>query len=109
MDYELDTPPTSDEVFMPSGLSSLNGQQFSDFNFTPLAGFGPGGYTLIDAGSISGSLGASTSGTIDGYPATLAIQGNDLVLNVVPEPSTLALLAAGTVGLAISTQRKLRW
>ena len=32
---------------------------------------------------------------IDGYPANLAVQGNDLVLNVTPEPTTLALLVRG--------------
>jgi len=33
------------------------------------------------------------------YLATVAVQGNDLVLNVVPEPSALVLLAAGALGL----------
>ncbi len=42
MDYELNTLLDSDEVFMPGGLLALNGQQFTDFSFTPLAGFGPG-------------------------------------------------------------------
>ena len=41
----------------------------------------------------------NTSGTIDGYPATLAVSGNNLVLNVVPEPSTAILLAVGVVAL----------
>ena len=100
MDYELDTPLDSDQVLMPSGALTLGGQQFSDFNFTPLAGFGPGKYTLIDAGSIGGNLGTSNSGSIDGFPAMLAIQGNNLVLNVVPEPSAIALLAAGAVSIA---------
>jgi autotransporter-associated beta strand protein/YVTN family beta-propeller protein len=99
MDYQLDTPLDSDMVLMTSGALTLNGQQFSDFNFTSLGGFGPGAYSLIDAGSISGSLGSGTSGTIDGYQASLAVQGNNLVLNVVPEPGTLALLAAGVIGL----------
>jgi hypothetical protein len=84
---------------MPAGALGLNGQQFSDFNFTPLDGFEPGAYPLIDAGSINGSLGANTSGMIDGLPATLAISGNDLVLTVVPEPGTLALFGASAVGL----------
>ena len=50
--------------------------------------------TLIDAGSISGGFGANTSGTIGSFSANLAVQGNDLVLNVVPEPPTLLLLVA---------------
>ncbi len=97
MDYELDTPSTSDMI--SCGSLALNLQQISDFNITPTANFGPGTYDLIAFGSYSGSLGANTSGMIDGYTATLAIQGNnDLVLIVTPEPSTLALLAAGAVG-----------
>ncbi len=86
MDYALDTPADSDEVYMPSGPLVLGGQQFADFNFTLMAGFAPGTYNLIDAQSISGSLGTSTSGTIDGLPATIAVQGNNVVLTVVPEP-----------------------
>ena len=98
MDYELDTPSTSSLI--SSRYLSLNSQQFNNFNFTPTANFGPGGYPLIEAGSdASGILGISTSGTIDGLPATLAVSGNEVVLTVVPEPSTLALLAAGAAGL----------
>jgi probable HAF family extracellular repeat protein/autotransporter-associated beta strand protein len=95
MDYKLDTPLDSDMVLMTSGALNLNGQQFSDFNFTPLAGFGPGSYTLIDAGTVIGSLGSGTSGMIDGVPANIAVQGDNLVLTVVPEPGTLVLLGIG--------------
>ena len=38
MDYVLDTPGTSDEVYMPTGLLTLSDQQFSDFNFTSPGG-----------------------------------------------------------------------
>jgi len=102
MDYELDGITNDNEVLMPSGQLILSGQQFSNFIFTPLAGFGPGTYILVDAGSINGSLGTNTTGTIDGLPATLSIDPvqHDLVLTVTPEPSTLTLLAAGAVGLA---------
>jgi autotransporter-associated beta strand protein len=100
MDYELATPLTGDEVSMPTSLLSLNGQQFSDFNISPLAGFGDGTYTLIDAGSISGGLGNNVSGAINGHTATLSIHGNDVVLTVVSEPGTLLLLAANVFACA---------
>ena len=106
MDYALDTPATSDEVLMPTGQLVLAGQQFSDFNFTPLAGFGRGTYTLIEAAGIYGSLGPSTSGTIDGYAASLAVQGNNELVLIVPEPSTLALLIAAAGGLAAYRRRR---
>ncbi len=97
MDYELDTPSTSSMI--NAGSLALNGQQFTDFNFTWSGNFGQGTYPLIAFLSSSGSLGANTIGTIDGFPATLAVQGNDLVVTVVPEPLTAALLAAGVLGL----------
>ena len=105
MAYELNSSAASDEISMPSGLLELNGQQFNDFTFTPLDNFGIGSYPLIDAGWISGSLGSSTMGTIDGMPATLAVEGNDLVLVVVPKPSTLMLLAAALGSAAVLCRR----
>ncbi len=97
MDFELGTPgipSMSDAVSMPTGQLILDSPQFSNFSFTPLAGFGPGTYTLINAEAISGPFSPS-SGTVDGLAATLSVQGNNLlVLSVVPEPSTLSLLFA---------------
>jgi fibronectin-binding autotransporter adhesin len=103
--YALDTPSTSDLV--SCGSLTLNGQQFSDFNFTWTSNFGPGTYNLIAFGTLGGAgPGSNRSGTIDGYPASLVIRGNDLVLNVVPEPSALALLSASAVGLLSYTWRR---
>jgi endo-1,4-beta-xylanase len=108
MDYHLDGLSTDDEISMPTGQLILSGQQFTDFNFTPLAGFGRGVYTLIDAGSISGGLGADKGGSIDGLPATLAVQGNNLVVNVVPEPATAALFGVGALVMIVQYWRRKR-
>jgi len=99
LDFELAGPAASDSIAMSSSTLILGGQQFSDFAFTPLPGFGPGTYTLIDAAAITGSLGATRDGTVGGLPATLATSGSDLVLTVVPEPSTLVLLGMGAAGV----------
>jgi autotransporter-associated beta strand protein len=110
MDYDLDTPSTSDSIFCGS-LVSGSPLGLSNFDFTWTSNFGPGTYDLIETNSLPGGvLGTSTSGTIDGLPANIAVQGNDVVLNVVPEPSTLALLGAGAVGLAgfVWRRRKLQ-
>jgi autotransporter-associated beta strand protein len=98
MDFELDGVSTDDEVSMPSGTLTFSGQQFSNFGFAWTTGFGPGTYTLVNAETITG-LGSNLSGSIDGLPATLSVSNNDLLLTVVPEPSTAALLGAGIVGL----------
>ena len=108
MDYELGSLTNADEISMPmpGGTLNLNGQQFSDFNFTPLAGFEPGEYTLIGAGSINGTLGANTSGTVDGLMATIAIDGNNVVLTVVPEPPSIALVLAAAAGVIAWSWRR---
>ena len=96
MHYDLDTPSTSSEVLMPTGELILGGQPV--FDFTCTASVGEGTYPLIAADSIDGAF-VSSSRTIDGYPATVSEHGNEIVLTVVREPSTLALLVAGAIGL----------
>lgn len=107
MKFDLDTVSDSDMVSMTSSALSLNGQEFSDFTFMALSGFGIGDYTLIDAGSVTGSLGANVSGSIGGYTSTLHISGSDLMLNVaIPEPGTLVLTILGLLGLIAYAWRK---
>ncbi|MGA2035208.1 MAG: autotransporter-associated beta strand repeat-containing protein [Thermoguttaceae bacterium] len=101
LDFSLDTLSDSSKIEMSSQTLLLDGQQFADFNFTPLAGFGRGMYTLIDAGNSQGSLGDDLGGTIDDFPAMLVWSGNNLSLNVTPEPSTLALLGAGALAFLV--------
>jgi autotransporter-associated beta strand protein len=73
-------------------------------NITPLDGFGPGTYDLIDflTGQASGlnSLRLNTP-TIDGYPAYLQPTATAEELVVVPEPGTLALLMVAVCGAAV--------
>ena len=97
---------------MPSSALTLNDQPFSAFNFTWSAGFGPGTYNLIEAGSINGTLGTSTTGTIDGLPATLAVEGNDaLVLTVTPKafhPRPAERRPVGLAGYGLRQRRRRR-
>lgn len=109
LNYELGALSHSDLIYMASSTLYLNGQDFSDFTFTQLSGFGEGTYTLIDAGTISGRLSRSNlSGIIGDYWATLSVVGNDLLLKTtaVPEPNTFALLAAGLFALLAYAWRR---
>jgi hypothetical protein len=59
--------------------------EFSSFQFTNLAGFAAGTYTLIDTNAaITGTLGGSLTGTINGLNATLSLgdSGKDVILTV---------------------------
>ena len=78
------------------GTGLLN---FNDFSFTTLAGFDVGTYTLFDltgSASISGTLGGSLVGTVSpGYQGTLYQSGNNILMDVIPEPSTALLAISG--------------
>ena len=104
------TPGTTYDRISLTGSGALNigtGLNFTDFTFSTLSGFGSGGnYTLFSTTSaILGTLG-TTTGTISGLNATLQISGNDLVLNVVPEPATWGLLAASLTTVMVLRRRR---
>ncbi len=106
LDYELDSP--LGDTLSCGSLVLSSPLEFSDFVLTPTANFAPGTYELITSGAplLSGVLDGNNSGTIDGLPATLSLQSNDLVLTVVPEASTATLLGACVVGLMGWTWRR---
>jgi autotransporter-associated beta strand protein len=106
LDWDLSSPGASDKVI--DSVLNLNGQQFSDFSFNPLPGFVSGQYTLISGSQINGGLGSSLSGTIGGMPATLSLQGNNLLLDVTPEPAALSLFAAGALATAVYRWKRRR-
>jgi fibronectin-binding autotransporter adhesin len=105
--FGLGTTLASDLVTVSSGTLAIGSGllNFDDFAFTPLAGFGPGTYTLFSAGSITGSLG-TTSGTISGFDSTLAVSGGELQLVVVPEPETVLLAGLGLAAAAATLRRR---
>jgi autotransporter-associated beta strand protein len=119
LSFALRSPVTSDEIAMGAGSLVDIGSGLLAFNKTAFiagSGFGPGTYTLIDTASptgIVGSLASSgLSGNVDGFTATLAIStdslGNqDLVLEVVPEPSQWTLLLIGILVLGVVKRKGL--
>jgi len=92
---------TYDQVVLTTGVLNIGtlSLEDADFNFTELAGFGSGVYTLFDTNNpISGSFGADVTVAFSGgRTGTLSFANgtNDIILTVIPEPSTWALLAAG--------------
>ena len=104
--FDLATTSTSDKIVLTNGTLQLNGQQFSDFTFNNLAGFGVGTYTLFQTAAITNSLGANLTGTIGGLGSTLSVSGNDVLLTVVPEPTTWALLAFGLCTMLFLRRRR---
>ncbi|MDB6170915.1 MAG: sorting protein [Chthoniobacteraceae bacterium] len=109
--FDLAGPGASDQVaFVTGGLSIGGGLLgFDDFAFLTADGFGNGSYTLFDTSTlINGTLNsANLTGTLaPGYFGTLSLadNGNDIVLTVVPEPGSAALLLA-SVGSLLGLRR----
>jgi autotransporter-associated beta strand protein len=99
--FELGATDASDKVVLTSGILDIGTLDFTEFDFQTLPGSGLGTYTLFDAATaISGTIGVA-NGTVAGYHAVLWIDAanNDVLLSVVPEPSAIALLGLGLLGL----------
>jgi autotransporter-associated beta strand protein len=109
--FDLGVTGVNDQVDITGGKLTLNGQNFSDFNFTIISDFtGTGTYDLIStdsSGDILGSLGTSI-GTVGGHDASLSVvNAQDLELTITPEPSTWNLLLGG-LGLSAILQLSIR-
>jgi len=79
--------------------------EFDDFDFRYQSGFEDGRYVLFE-GTILGSLGELTSGFIGSKEGTLSIEGNQLLLTTIPEPSAIGLLLAAGIGGWFCRRRK---
>jgi len=113
--FQLGATGINDSFQLTNASGSLNigsgTLNWDDFSFSTLAGFtGVGTYTLFDTGAaIVGTLGSTLSGAIGGSTGTLSIlNGQDLILTVVPEPSTWALLTTGLVATILLRRRRSR-
>jgi autotransporter-associated beta strand protein len=110
LDFEVGA--TADRILIAAGKLLVNSGG-GVINVTPLAGFGPGTYDLMDflSGQASG-LGNLTLGTptLPGYTLSLRSTptAEQLVVQSVPEPSTLALLGAGAISLVAFAWRRRR-
>lgn len=96
-----------DQIQLSTGALDIGTDlDFNDFGFNLLVDFAPGTYTLFDTdAAIVGTLG-TTTGILDGYDAELAIVGNDLVLQVIPEPASMAAVFAALVAAVALLRRR---
>ncbi len=102
-------PSTSLYLNVPNGGVSLNGATLV-VSATGTLTVGES-FLLIDPTKLSGAF-ASSTGTINGMPYVVTynngISGADVVLTIVPEPSTLTLAALAVGALAARQIRRRR-
>jgi autotransporter-associated beta strand protein len=105
----IGSPGSSDLLAITAGNDFLKGTGSSftfdfagtgDVGWYKLVDWAGGGTTSFDALDFNGVNLAST------YTSEFALQDNALYVNVVPEPSTYALLAAAAVGLGVHLRRR---
>jgi hypothetical protein len=105
--------PTADRVLLSSGNLNIGtgGLDLDDFTFTDVGGIAEGTYVLFDTNnSITGTLGDVLQANLLGFDMRLQFANgvggrDDLVLVVIPEPQSAAILLAG-VGILAFRRRK---
>jgi hypothetical protein len=113
--WDLDSGLASDVLALTnaSGNELFFNNNIINFNDLAAGSLGGGIYTLITSDSSNSYAGLTLSGNVitgglaigsglGSYPgATLELQGNNIVLNLVPEPTTLLLTGLCLAGLAL--------
>ena len=87
LSFDLDALAATNDQIAVGGTLVIGGGElgFSDFQFNNLGGLEQGTYTLATSSGISGTLdGDDLSGSIGSFTGTLAIIGDNLVLEVDP-------------------------
>jgi autotransporter-associated beta strand protein len=110
--FDLGAPGTSDQILVNGVLTIGSGSfDLSNFTFTAQPTFAPGVYTLFSSNNpVFGTLGSSLSGTVGGFDAQLGLSsgGNSLLLTVIPEPATYALVFGAAALLGVALRRRSR-
>lgn len=106
--FDLNTPGSADLLTF-TGLTASSGEIAFNGNvidFNNLGGLAPGLYTLMTFDADNAYTGTLAVGSgLGGYSGELIYNADSIQLNVVPEPSSLVLLA-GTVGAAFLWRRR---
>jgi len=111
--FDLAAPSASDKVVLALGALNIGSMTNSDFVFTELSGFSNGTYVLFDASSaITGSVTSALNSIsfTGGRTGTLSLDAlnNNVLLTVVPEPTTWALLAFSLTSIMVLRRRRAR-
>ena len=117
--FELNSILASDQIALINGAAGDIAFNNSTINFSVLGPLSPGLHTLFTADVAGAYSGITTDGGgniltgltigtgLGAYPGSaLQVSGNNIVLNVVPEPGTALLF--GLAGLALCTVRRKR-
>ena len=109
--FDLAAPGASDRITLTLGTLDIGTMANADFVFSELTGFAQGTYILFDAASaITGSVTSALNSIsfTGGLTGTLSLDSinNDVLLTVVPEPTTWVLLAFSMTTVMLLRRRK---
>jgi len=109
--FDLAAPGASDRITLTLGTLDIGTMANADFVFSELTGFAQGTYILFNAASaITGSVTSALNSIsfTGGLTGTLSLDSinNDVLLTVVPEPTTWVLLAFSMTTVMLLRRRK---